>query len=560
MAVIRWAGFAGENRALQPMLLPDEVCTVARNQKPGRGDARPWRQPLTVASVPAGRKTIYRMGRDVASDSQYWLSWPTVVHAMRGSDKGTTERTYYTGDGPPKVTDNIIGLASAPYPTTSRPMGIPAPATPIIASTNEGAWTGLNTERFYVYTYVSDWGWESAPSAPSAINTRPADATASLSGMSPPPAGNYGIDRVRVYATQAGSSGAADFFFLREVAVGAVGSGTSDDNRTLNEVMTTTGWLPAPLDLKHLTPLWNGMAAGISEGAVRFSEPYVTYAWPFAYEAIVPDGDAVALGTYGQTLVVLTNSTPMLMAGTSSDSMDQAPTEFSQACIAPRSAVSMGAGVAWASNDGLCWMGAGGPKIITAGIMLRDDWLALRPETIVGQMYEGAYLGSYDDGSGRKSFLIDPISPRGIYFFDLGYEAMHFDSLQDQLYVLSGPNVQRWDAGPLMTMRIKSKVFRAPRPTCFAVVEVVAESYPITLRLDAVALPAADVAKMLAARPGVFTAPTPTTLRYSATVTSRDPARLPSGLMALDWQMEIETTSAVQGVSLASSMQELAQV
>jgi hypothetical protein len=30
--------------------------------------------------------------------------------------------------------------------------------------------------------------------------------------------------------------------------------------------------------------------------------------------------------------------------------------------------------------------------------------------------------------------------------------------------------------------------------------------------------------------------------------------------MALDWQMEIETTAAVQGVSLASSMQELAQV
>lgn len=90
MAVIRWAGFAGENRALQPMQLPDDVGVVNLNCKPGRGDARPWRQPLTVAAVPAGRQTIYRMGRDVDSDSQYWLSWPTVVHAMRGSDKGTT--------------------------------------------------------------------------------------------------------------------------------------------------------------------------------------------------------------------------------------------------------------------------------------------------------------------------------------------------------------------------------------------------------------------------------------------------------------------------------------
>jgi hypothetical protein len=29
--------------------------------------------------------------------------------------------------------------------------------------------------------------------------------------------------------------------------------------------------------------------------------------------------------------------------------------------------------------------------------------------------------------------------------------------------------------------------------------------------------------------------------------------------MALDWQMEVETTGAVQGCALATSMQELAQ-
>jgi len=50
MPVIRWAGFAGENRALQPMLLPDAVGTVSRNQKPGRGDFRPWRNPGELVS------------------------------------------------------------------------------------------------------------------------------------------------------------------------------------------------------------------------------------------------------------------------------------------------------------------------------------------------------------------------------------------------------------------------------------------------------------------------------------------------------------------------------
>lgn len=50
MAVIRWAGFAGENRALHPKLLGDAVGTVSRNAKPGRGDLRPWREPEPVRS------------------------------------------------------------------------------------------------------------------------------------------------------------------------------------------------------------------------------------------------------------------------------------------------------------------------------------------------------------------------------------------------------------------------------------------------------------------------------------------------------------------------------
>jgi hypothetical protein len=217
--------------------------------------------------------------------------------------------------------------------------------------------------------------------------------------------------------------------------------------------------------------------------------------------------------------------------------MDQMPLEFSQACAAPDSVVGMGAGVAWASEDGLCWYGAGGARILTAGLMTRDDWQALKPATIIGQMYEGLYFGSYNDGSGRKGFFIDPANPTGLYFMDVGYEAMHFDELQDQLYVLSGTSVQRWDGSATpMTVRAKSKEFRAPAPMNFSCAEVVADSYPVTFKLYA------DGA-----------------LKHTQTVASRNPFRLPGGYMALDWQMELETTGAVQGCVLATSMQELAQ-
>jgi hypothetical protein len=538
MTHIQVTGFAGENRALHPKALSNTVGVVSRNQKPGRGDLRPWRQPLTVASVPAARQSIYRMGRDVASDANYWLSWPGVVHAVRGFDaEDTTERTYFTGDGAPKVTDNIMALASAPYPTTSRPLGMPAPATaPTTMITGTAAVGAADANYFYTYTFVNDWGWESAPSPPSAAIVRKVGQGVTLGGFAAVPSGNYQINRIRVYRTQSGASGSADFFFLREIALAT--TTTTDDNRALGEVLPTTAWLTPPADLSHLSLLWNGMMAGISGNGVRICEAFTPYAWPMAYDIVPGDSKPVALGVFGQSLLVLTTGRPVVVAGSSPESMDPAPMEFSQGCISARSAVSMGAGVAWASEDGLCWYGAGGAKILTAGIMLREDWQALRPATIIGQMYEGLYFGSYDDGAGRKGFLIDPGSPGGIFFLDKGYEALHFDELQDQLYMRDAAQVHRWDAGAtFMVAKFKSKVFRFPRPENFGAMEVVADAYPVTVKVFA------DGA-----------------LKHTQTVTSRNPFRLPSGFSALDWQIEAESSLPVQLINMAGTMQEIADL
>jgi hypothetical protein len=547
MTVIRFAGFAGENRAVEPKLLPDPVCTVSRNQKPGRGDLRSWKTPTTVATVPGGRQTIYRMGRDVASDSQYWLSWTGVVHAVRGFSAGdTTEQTFYTGDGAPKFTNNVIGLAGAPYPTTSRPMGLPAPSSAPTVSTDAGP---AQTEEsyFYVYTYVNDLGWESAPSPVSSMLTRDPTMSGYVSGFATPPAGNYGITLIRVYRTATGASGSTNFYFLREAALGT--STVIDDNRALGETLETTTWLPAPglptggaanttePTLSFLTPLWNGMLAGISGKSVRFCEAYVPYAWPATYDVVPPDGTPVGLGVFGQSLLVLTTGRPLLVSGSGPDSMDQQPMELPQGCVSSRSIASMGNGVAWASEDGLCWFGAGGPRILTGGIMTREDWQALVPSSIIGRMYEGLYFGSYDDGTGRKGFFINPGDPQGMYFMDTGYTAMHFDELKDQLYVLSGGNVQKWDSGTPMTYRVVSKVFKHPAPTNYAAAEVVATAYPVTFKLYA---------------DGV--------LRHTQTVTGRSPFRLPSGFMALDYQIELEGANPVQGLAVATSMEELKQV
>jgi hypothetical protein len=538
MTIFQWTGFSGENRAIHPKLLSEKAGTLSLNQKPGRGDLRPWKSPSQVATVPSGRQTIYRMGRDVASDSQYWLSWTGTVHAVLGFDTtDTTERTYYTGDGIPKVTYNtsLDGVDPQDNPGSNwRPLGIPAPSTPCTMTASGGVGT-VTESYFYVYTYVNDWGWESAPSPVSLMLTRLTDDTTTITGFSTVPAGNYNVNRIRIYRTQTASSGSTDFFFLREIAYGTVS--TTDDNRALGEVIPTVTWLEPPANLSNLKSLWNGMLAGISENSVRFCEPYVPYAWPVAYDVVPPDSKPVGLGVFGQSLLVLTTARPVLVSGSSPDSMDQQMLEIPQGCVSSKSIVSMGTGVAWASDDGLCWFGSGGARILTAGLMLREDWQALVPSSIIGKMYEGLYFGSYDDGSGRKGFIIDPSSPQGIFFLDTGYTAMHFDELKDQLYVLDGVNIKKWDAGSLMTVKARSKVFHNPKPINFSAAEVLADSYPLTLRVYA---------------NGV--------LKHTQSVANNNPFRLPSGFLAQSWQMEIEGTSAVQSVAIATAVTELASI
>ena len=551
-------GFRGENRALHPKLLPDVVGAASRNQNPARGDLRPWHEPLPVATVPGGRNTIYRMGRDVASDADYWLSWTGIVHAVRGMiGDDTSERTYYTGDGVPKWTDNTIALASGAYPTAWRALGVPVPTTGILATTLAAGASTTSETRYYTYTYVTTSGEESAPAPVSAAWYGPNDSTLTLANIAAPPSGSHMINRVRVYRTQTGQTGATEFFFLREVGVVST---TTDDGRSLGEVLPSDGWLPPPADLHDLTGMWNGMLAAISGNAVRYSVAYKPYAWPVAFETLPADAKPVSLAVFGQRLLVLTTGKPVLVSGTSPDSLDEQPLEIAQACIAPRATVAFGHGVAWVCPDGLAYFGEAGAKLLTVGLLTREDWQAMNPETMVAGMYEGAYLCFYNDADGlRRGFLLDPINPTGLYFLDTGYGALHFDQLQDALYVLDGVDVQKWDASAaLMTARFTSKTWHTPR-TNLAAGRVVADAYPVQVDVLADVIEPAQVSAMTARGIAGLTAPTATSLRYSVAVVNREPFRLPGGFLATDWRLAVSSTHPVQAAAIASSMGELGQ-
>lgn len=542
MKPITLTAFKGANLALDELLLPEGVGVDSQNQRPGHADFRPWYLPSTVATVPGGtqRQTIYRMGQDVASDANYWFQWTTIVHAIRGFENpDTTERTYFTGSGGPKWSDNNIGLSGGPpYPQTTRDLGVPAPTTALTA-VQAVAGAGTNENDYWLYTWINDLGWESAPSPVSNMLTIKPGATVNLTGFDTVPAGNWGINKVRIYRTGVGAGGSTSFFFLRDLVYGAGLVQPIDDARALGtDVLPSTGWIPPPSDSSSISKLWNGMVAIITGKAVRICEPYKIYTYPLKYEIPTPD-NPVGIGVWGQSFLILTNGDPWLVKGNTPSAMDAQPTLIKQPCSSVRGIVEFDDGIAWPSPNGYWWYGVGGPKNLLEGILDVEQWKALVPSTIVASRYLGYLIAFYNDGGGLKGFVLDPANPAGIYWLSTGYNAVHRDPLQDKLYVLAGTNIQLFNvtASGFMTASFTSKRMRHEAPFNVGAVEVIAKAYPVTLNIYL------DGA-----------------LWHTQSVPSDTPIRPPGGKEAQSSQVKVTLAGRIIAVRLAACIDDLKEI
>lgn len=480
----------------------------------------------------SGVGAIYRMGRTAASDSSYWLGLPADADVARGFiATDTSERTYWTGDGVPKWTDNTVGLAAPPYPSVPgiRLLGVPAPSSlPTLTETVAG--TGDDEARAYVVVWRNDKGEISAPSTAVTITCKPG-ATIRVTRNATIPSGNYGITHWQVYRTVAGTS--ADYFFVAEVTAA---TSFVDDTGTVNsqDPLLSETWEMPPSDLRGLKALWGGMMAGFVGKALYFSEPFRPFAWPGDYKLIFDD-DIVALGRWRQQLIVLTVGKPYVVTGSAPEAMSSTLVDLAQACVAKRGVVEFGHGVAWPSPDGLAYLGDGGARVLTEGIALRPDWQAMAPTTMIGAALEGAYCASYDPGTGRKSVMLDPINPLGFYPCEVGFTGAYWDPIADSLFILVGTNVQKWDVGSALTAMHESRDERLGAPVSFGHLQVVADSYPVTITVWANGSPVVT----------------------GMPVANGRSVRLPGPARADKWRVKVQTTGAVQGVMLATSAEEL---
>lgn len=527
--------FGGVAPAINSRYLADNRAQVATNIQAfaSGGSMRPLNSLLpTAESVPLTANTIYRYGQSTTSATEQWLYWSGDVDVVRGQIAGDTEEwTHYSGDGIPKS----IHASALGAPIS---LGLPPPDTaPIVRvfgdpptdNSNESAVTMV-----FVVTYLRAIAGLTAEST---ISPASNSVDVFLSTQYPlitlpdlPLASN--ITGFRIYCSIEGT-----YLYCAEWAASYAGLEVAmiKHPEDFGEECPSLFWAPPPDDLQGLVNLPGGVVAGFVGRDVYLCEPYRPYAWPDSYRLSL-DYPVVGLGVIDTTLVALTTGEPYFIQGGHPDSMVVVKAGIPQACVSKRSIVSINGAVYYASPDGLMMLSPGGSGLVTQAQYRRKDWQALNPETFHAYGHDLKYIAfRQEDGGARVGWTLD-IASGEVRENSIAVRAGFSDLQLDTLYVVTDDDsaVKKWDLGTALTATWKSKKFTLPRPTFFSYAQLLAESYPATMRVYA------DGA-----------------LFRSITFASRDPKRLPPG-EKVAWEMELESSSEVYAMTIAQSIEEIA--
>jgi hypothetical protein len=541
--------FLGVLPALTPWKLPLGAAQIAQNINPDSRTIKPWQDAVQVLGgfTAGATTTIFRFGRSLVSDTQYWFQWAFDVDVVKGPIVAdSSERTFWTGDGAPKWTNATLALTGGPpYPHAYRDLGVTPPVAAPVMSVLGTAASGDYQVVGYAYTNVTAYGEESAPSAICAGQKVYSGQTASLTGFDTLPAGATNSCVARRLYRSVTSSTDTNLYFVKESNAATI---VDDVGSNIGEAIQTTSWLPPPSTLFGLTAMANGILIGFDGYDVCPSAQYAPYAWPLKWK-LSCDFPIVGGKAIGNQVVVLTRGNPYMLSGKTPDSLSLTKIESPEACVSKRSIVNISAPMSsmmgpnmmvgtvyYASQNGLIAIDSGGSvRNVLNGIMNRSDWQALVPTSIQGYAYNGKYFGFFNTGSVQGGFCFDPRGTDGtcLTLFPFYATGGFMDLVQDHLLLQVGTNIVLWNSSATpLTATWRSGVIETPMQTWHSVC-VLARSYAggaVVCNLYGDGL-----------------------LVWSETVTGNRPFRVPMDDKCFQWEVEIVTTSEVYEITLATS-------
>lgn len=540
--------FFGTMPSASPLSLPEGFAQVALDCDLRGGMLSPLKSYRSVGSLgTSGVKSLHKFGYQSTDEMQWWLAFNADVDVAKGPVfNDVEERTYLTGNWPvgggnTKMKKTRLGLANsggAPYPNAWLNAGLPAPANlPIV--TASGGVTDVEPEvRLYVETFVTSWDEESEPGTPSARVTVNSGGTVVVSNLSPAPSGSYAVNRRRLYRLNYTGTTESDLQLVVELPIGTTSYSDTKAKIDLGGTLKTQDFDAPPDGISGLTAMPNNMLAGFLGFDVYFGEMGHPYAWPVKYCQTV-DSPVVGLGSFGQTLVALTKGSPFVGSGVDPEQMVLSRAEVPEThagCLSKRGIVSVPGGIYYPTKYGIAMIGPGKAELVTEKFVNNLQWGAsFGPATMVGAAAGSRLIWFYDTGAKQRGMILDPEVP-GLVETTVYATAAHRSN--GQLYLAMGSSLVAWEDGSTyLNYTWKSRRFSLPKTCNMSVGRVIADAYPVTLKLYG---------------DGV--------LRATRTVANSREFTLPGGYMARDWEIQMEGSNRVRRVAVAETSEELRDI
>jgi hypothetical protein len=468
--------FQGMNNAIAARLINDNQATSASNCIVRRGNLTPLKNN-NIENLPTLINNVETL---FLYSDQYWFSWDSEVHAVKSPiAQDEFERVYITGDGVPKYTNSAIATGLGVLPFATYELGFDAPNIVNINAVTYydqsldlepdddvnnynindlSGFINIDTEddetRFYVCTYVSAYGEESVNSLTSTqVELLYEKDTVELQFSDIGGFGNVNITKRRIYRTATGGD-TTEFFLVDEIPVS---QSTYVDSKKVFELgaqLATEDYVKPPSNMKGIINTINGSVIGFAENEIIPSEPYLPYAYPLGYRQSISD-NVVGLVETTSGIVIATDNKPVIMQGASPDSYTLYTIDAGLPCVSSKSIVDMGELAMYASIDGLVAVTQSQAEIITKDILSREYWESLNPSSMSGYRYDNYYVGFYGNSAG---FVFD-IRTGNFFELDFYAKAGYYKSSTGELFLCVGDNFVTFDNGANTTFYWKSKDF-----------------------------------------------------------------------------------------------------
>jgi hypothetical protein len=454
---MKFINFGGLYPAGYRDLNNSNIADVAMDVDLSGNTVRAWRTDKLLSGT-TGAKAIYEIqGCCILSDDNACTRYaegdpsPNCPEMVFRTKPGSKPQAARTADACNNVWRDLSFPDFPPLSVVSPPVSVDS-----------------NREHVYAfYTVVDNWGRESAPSAVSSEFYANFGTSILVSGF---PTAYPNGSKIRIYVSKPTYSSGnenqpvqlhANFFREAEFAIGPASATVVLDYP--DEANTTWDYEPAPNDLWDITSFRGGQLLGLSQNMVRASIGHTFHAWPRRF-AIRFYGNARRLIAGRSIAYVLTDEAPLMMrvpAGCGEMSCFQSAQLHVPLPIASaRSAAMHGDTVIYATYKGL--VAVTGQEHRYFPHWAERDWQQMRPESMIGEVHDGAYFLSTVQGTFRLDLNVS--SEKSLTkITDNGVTAMH-ESTHGRLLLGTAGGIVAWNQGNAYktAMWERHKTFKGP--------------------------------------------------------------------------------------------------